>query len=99
MLLLKRLFFIALLLAMIALGIFFSMSNTETIQLTVSGYSAPPVSSGLAILIALTFGSILGLFAGFGAQLALWRKYRKSEKQLRIANEELQKLRLTAVRD
>ncbi|MFL0798315.1 MAG: LapA family protein [Cellvibrionaceae bacterium] len=97
--LLKRLLFIVLFLSVVIVGAWFANENVEPVVLSFAGYSSPSISSGLAFLIILFVGVLLGMAVGAFTQVIVWRRCRKAERKLKLAEQELQKLRVSAVRD
>ncbi len=97
--LLKRLSYLILFVSVVIVGAWFANDNVEPVVLTFAGYSFPSVSSGVAFLAMLLVGVLLGIAVGAVAQMIVWRRCRKAERKLRHAEAELQKLRVSAVRD
>ncbi|UTA49528.1 LapA family protein [Simiduia sp. 21SJ11W-1] len=81
----NRLVSLFLLLIALIFGAWFGWDNQTPLMLHVFGYDLPSVSAGVAILMALAMGVVLGLGV---AQFSLYRlriKNRQLKKQLKRA--------------
>lgn len=72
--------------------VMFSLSNSQSIQLTFFGAVLKPLPISLLILLPFLVGVVLGSILDLAERLSLKREVRKLKKELRVRGEESQAL-------
>jgi uncharacterized integral membrane protein len=80
-------------LVMLLLGIRLALDNTENVQVSLFNWSAPAVSLGFTLCMALLLGVILGWFGSTAPYLLAKQRAKRLEKQLKQCQNEVTTLR------
>jgi len=96
---LKKLFVFACVLAMLVLGLWFSTENSQLVSLVLLGFKIPALSLGVLVTIVLLFGGVLGLFVGLLPVISLKRRNRSLERQLDRRDRELKHFRKAPLKE
>jgi len=94
--LLRKILLLALVLAMVALGVLFALQNKALVPLDLLVYRFEPHSLALWLLLALALGGALGLLMSSAIMLRQRAAHGSLRRQLTRANSELEKLRSSA---
>jgi putative membrane protein len=90
---LRKLFALAVAVAMAALGVLFALQNAEPVPLDILILTLPPRSLALWVLGALALGGLLGVVASSFAMLRLRARLLAARRQVASAQGELDRLR------
>ncbi|EED33759.1 conserved hypothetical protein [gamma proteobacterium NOR5-3] len=90
----RKLFALALAVAMAAVGVLFALQNAEPVPLDVLVMILPPRSLALWVLGALALGGIIGLLLSSIAVLRLRARLMSARRQLTNSQLEMDKLRV-----
>jgi putative membrane protein len=97
--LLRNLIYIAIVLAMAAIGALFALQNEAPVPLDVLVYTFEPRSLALWLLIAFALGGILGLVMSSILMLRNRAALASANRQLAKTRVELDKLRTAGLKD
>ncbi|MEE4278300.1 MAG: LapA family protein [Halieaceae bacterium] len=90
---LRKLFALAVAVAMAALGVLFALQNADPVPLDILVLTLPPRSLALWVLGALALGGFLGVLASSFAVLRLRARLIAARRQVASAQGELDRLR------
>ncbi|BFM16516.1 hypothetical protein R50073_26990 [Maricurvus nonylphenolicus] len=96
---LKRVFWVVLILATMAVGYWFNTENTQDVNLTLFGFVLPASSLGVIVCLTLLLGGVLGFFASLTPILRLTNENLSLKRKLKRRDAELTKLRTAALKD
>lgn len=82
-----------LILAMVIVGVLFSLQNEVLVPLDALVYTFPERSLSLWVLCAFGLGGLFGMFASTGVMWRLRSQTRAAERELKRNRQELSKLR------
>ena len=97
--LLINLLLVLLVLATVAVGVLFSLQNSQPVPMDVLVYQFEPRSLALWVLGALTLGGILGIVMSWGIVLKLRASLRIARRQLQRSQQEVDALRTAGLKD
>ena len=97
--LLRKLLFVAVALAMVALGVLFAVQNETLVPLDLLVYRFDPHSLALWILLAFALGGVLGLLMSSAIMLRQRASLGAVRRQLTRARAEADKLRGASPQD
>ena len=97
--LLRNLIYIAVVLAMAAIGALFALQNEMPVPLDMLVYTFQPRSLALWLLIAFAFGGILGLLMSSALMVRKRAALASANRQLAKSRAELDKLRTAGLKD
>lgn len=97
--LLRNLIYIAVVLAMAAVGVLFALQNEVLVPLDVLVYTFAPRSLALWLLISLALGGLLGLLMSSMLMLRNRAALASANRQLAKSKAELDKLRTAGLKD
>ncbi len=81
--LLYRILFLAAVLAVLAIGVLFSVQNTATVPLDLLVIALPERSIALWVLLAFTLGGLVGMLTSVGVVWKLRASLLRANRQLR----------------
>ena len=97
--LLRNLLYIAIVVAMAAVGVLFALQNEMPVPLDLLVVSFAPRSLALWLLIAFALGGVLGMLMSSGMVLRTRTALASANRQLNRSRAELDKLRTAGLKD
>lgn len=94
----KRIFALVFFLIILVSGLGFAVINADTVTLNYYlGVISAPLS--LILVVAITFGAVLGVLATIGMMLSLKREVARLRRTVKVKEKEISNLRSIPIRD
>ena len=97
--LLINLLYVIIVLATVAIGVLFSLQNSQLVPMDMLVYQFQPHSLALWVLSALALGGVLGIVTSWGIVLKLRASLRIARRQLQRSQQEVDALRTAGLKD
>ncbi|PID55111.1 MAG: hypothetical protein CR978_00480 [Gammaproteobacteria bacterium] len=89
----RKIIVFLLVLAMVVVGVLFSLQNETLVPLDALVYTFPERSLSLWVLCAFGIGGLFGMFASMGVMWRLRRQVRNNQREIKRNRQELSQLR------